>query len=172
MARQIKKRQKFSLNQKHPAEGLAEDYWGRGPRMLIHDSSFAWEGWGGKLRLGSGKCRLRIFDTRKAGGAGLTYLRPLVVVVTDLPDSPLSVKSCTSHVATKVSQRFHLDPQRMLWVEYYPAETYGMQGARLMPERFEAVDFTWLEGKAIYPKWRPLVPPLLDLVRDLVQETP
>ena len=34
--------------------------------MLIVDDVFAWEGWGGRLRLEAGKCRLKIFDLRKA----------------------------------------------------------------------------------------------------------
>ena len=33
--------------------------------MLIYDDIYSWEGWGGMLRLASGKCRLRIFDLKK-----------------------------------------------------------------------------------------------------------
>ena len=33
--------------------------------MLIYDDIFAWEGWGGELRLASGECRLRIIDLKK-----------------------------------------------------------------------------------------------------------
>jgi len=138
------------------------------PDMLIYDDTYHWEGWGGRLRLGSGKCRLRIFDLKKEDRRNLTYLRPILVVAADVSGSKMSIRSCASHIATKAVEDFNIDPSRMLWIEYYPGTTYGMKKEHRMPETYELVEFTWVEDKAIEPKWRPLKPPLLDRVKALI----
>ena len=135
--------------------------------MLIHDATFTWDGWGGKLQLASGKCRLRIYDRSKGSGAGVAFLRPFVIIVSDLPDSKMTIRSCAGHIATHVTEQFSIDPHRMLWVEYYPAITYGVDAEHTIPEQYVAVDFEWYKEKAISPKWRHLQPPLLDIIRDL-----
>ena len=136
--------------------------------MLIHDDIFAWSGWGGTLSLASGKCRLRLYDQKQNGSQSLTHLKSIIAVVSDIPNSKMSVKSCTSHVATKVAEEFNIDPQRMLWVEYYPESKYGVEGEHTIPEKLEAVEFTWFDGKAIKPKWRELEPPLREEIKKLV----
>jgi hypothetical protein len=35
----------------------------------------------------------------------------------------MSVRSCSSHIATMVSQTFHVAPSRMQVVEFYPRKT-------------------------------------------------
>jgi len=138
--------------------------------MLIYDAIYHWEGWGGTLRLGSGKCRLRIFDLKKGASKSLTYLKPVIVVVSDLPDSKISVRSCPGHIATGVVKAFNIDPHRMLYVEHYPATTYGERQEHAIPERYDAVEFTWHDDKAIRPKWRTLTPPMLDTLKQLVEK--
>lgn len=139
--------------------------------MLIHDDIYNWEGWGGKLRLASGKCRLRIFDRTpaKGGKKPITYLRPVIVVVSDVPDSKMTVRSCAGHVATSVAADFKIDPHRMLWVEYYPTVQYGKKNEYVIPEQYVAVDFTWNEERAVHPKWRQLKPPMLEVVKTLMK---
>ncbi len=143
--------------------------------MLIHDDIYSWEGWGGKLKLGSGKCRLRIFDLTKGGtradSPGFSHLKPIIALVSDVPDSKMSVKSCTGHIATHVARDFGIDPHRMVWIEHYPEKTYGPKGEHTIPEKFERVDLDWHEGAAIKPRWRTLKPEMLEVVRDLVAET-
>jgi hypothetical protein len=134
--------------------------------MLVHDDIFCWEGFGGKLRLGSGKCRLRIFDLGDSGKKWLAHLKPIIVVVSDIPESKLSTKSCISHIATSVTKKFNIDPQRMVLLEYYAGVTYGANDEHHIPERYDAVDFVWHGDKAIHPKWRTLKPPLLDIVKN------
>lgn len=136
--------------------------------MLIHDDIFSWSGWGGRLKLGSGRCRLRIYDLKEGDKKGLMHLRPVVVVISDVSGSNMSVKSCTSHIATLVAKEFNIDPHRMLWIEYYPENRYGADEIKVIPERFDAVEFAWHEDKAIQPKWRALKPPLLDEIRKLI----
>jgi hypothetical protein len=139
--------------------------------MLTYDNVYSWAGWGGKLRLGNGKCRLRIFDLRKDETAkGVSFLKPIIVVITDVPDSKMSIRSCTSHIATCVTNDFNIDPSRMLWIEYYPQTTYGQEGERVISERVEAVEFEWRNDKAIRPKWRPLTPQLLETVKNLISQ--
>jgi hypothetical protein len=80
------------------------------------------------------------------------------------------VRSCSSHIATSVSRDFDIDPDRMLFVEYFEEVLFGRENERRIPERFEAVDFTWHEGMAIKPKYRSLRPPLRLLLEQLVDE--
>ncbi|MEI6260032.1 MAG: hypothetical protein WCR46_09010 [Deltaproteobacteria bacterium] len=139
--------------------------------MLTYDNVYSWAGWGGKLRLGNGKCRLRIFDLRKDETAkGVSFLKPIIVVITDVPDGKMTIRSCTSHIATCVANDFNIDPSRMLWIEYYPQTTYGQEGERVISERLEAVEFEWRNDKAIRPKWRPLQPQLLEAVKELISQ--
>ena len=144
--------------------------------MLIYDDIFSWEGFGGVFRLAAGQCRLRIFDLAKGQPAKVALIKPMVVVVSDLSESTgplkkISVRSCASHIATSVARQFHIDPQRMTYVEYYPSSHYGEQGEHTIEAKFDVVDFTWFEEKALHAKWRPLVPPLRDLVAERVAET-
>ena len=139
--------------------------------MLIYDNIYTWEGWGGALRLGSGKCRLRIYDLEKSDSGSLTHLRPLIVLVSDVPESNMSVRSCAGHIATGVTKAFNIDPQRMLFVEYYPPTVYGEHKEHIISERYDAVEFIWHDDKAIQPKWRDLKPPMLDIVKQLVEDT-
>jgi hypothetical protein len=139
--------------------------------MIIYDEIYIWEGWGGALRLGSGKCRLRICDLEKSESAGIIYLRPIVVMVSDIPESGMSVRSCAGHIATGVVKEYNLDPHRMLYVEYYPPTAYGENKEHIIKERYDAVDFIWHDDKAIQPKWRALKAPMLDIIKQLVEDT-
>jgi hypothetical protein len=141
--------------------------------MVLYDDIFEWEGWGGKLKLARGRCRLWIFDLNQGRGRGLVHLRPIVVVASDLPRDTMmmgevSVRSASSHIATVVCRQFAIDPQRMQFVEYTPAETYGKKGEYVIQAGFDAVDFTWEDNLALFPKSRPLDSPLLDIVRELL----
>jgi hypothetical protein len=147
--------------------------------MLIHDDIYAWKGFGGLLGLAAGQCRLRIFDlgrdaTPRRGK--VMPIKPIVAVVSDLPGHDthmknVSVRSCTSHIATCVVRDFNIDPHRMLFVEYYPASTYGDRDQHQIPAVLDGVDFQWHENKALHPKWRPLQPPFFDKVMELIQRT-
>ncbi len=138
--------------------------------MLMHDGIYYWEGWGGKLKLANGKCRLRIFNREKSGEP-VTILRPFVVVVSDVEDSKMSIRSCAGHIATKVTAEFKINPNRMIWVEYYPAVRYGRKSEYKIAEQYILVDFVWKEGRALHPRWRPLNTPLLDTVINLMELT-
>lgn len=145
--------------------------------MIIHDDIFTWDGWGGVMRLASGKCRLRIIDLRKINPKGVTLMKPFVVVVEDLPsDGPfygrMSVRSCCNHIATQVSKKFNIDPARMLFVEYYPPKTYGKNKEYTVTERIETVELTWSDGKALNPSWKPMAEPMRGLILDLIRQPP
>ena len=142
--------------------------------MLIHDDIFSWEGFGGLLGLAAGRCRLRIFDL--ARGGKVMALKPMVVVVSDLPDTgpslkKVSVRSCTSHIATCVSRDFNVPPQRMLYLEYQPASTYGDRNQHHIAAKLDVVEFVWHDGKALHPKWRPLKAPMFQEVLALIEST-
>ena len=133
--------------------------------MLIFDDVLTWEGFGGKLKLGSGKCRLRIFDLNKGDQKDVAHLKPMIVVASDLPDSRMSVRSCSSHIATTVVRQFNIPPHRMQFVEYYPQKSYGEDGRKIIPEMLEAVEFVWKENMALHPRLKPLGPPLLGVLQ-------
>ncbi len=137
--------------------------------MRVHDGIYEWEGFGGRLKLASGRCRLRIYDLARESARGAVPLYATLVIVADVPGSPMSVRSCAGHVATAVARDFTIDPHRMLFVEYSPQSVYGEHGERVIPERYTAVDFNWTAGGAIQPKWRVLTPPLLDAIRQIVE---
>ena len=81
----------------------------------------------------------------------------------------MSVRSCASHIATNVTQQFKIEPERMLFIEYYPQTSYGEHNEHVIAEKYEVVDFTWHEGRAIEPRWRTLKPPLLDVIKGIVE---
>ena len=138
--------------------------------MLIYDDIYSWEGWGGMLRLASGKCRLRIFDLKKGNKKGLAHLRPIIVIAADVPESRMSVRSCCGHIATSIVREFNIKPHRMLFVEYYPETVYGEHGEHVISEKYDAVDFNWYEEKAIDPAWRTLKSPLLEVIKELMEK--
>lgn len=137
--------------------------------MMVYDDIFSWEGWGGQLRLASGECRLRIFDLQKENADGPAYLRPIIVIVSDIPESRMSVRSCTGHIATNVARQFTIEPDRMLYIEFYPETAYGEHNEHIIPEKYDVVEFTWHEGRAIEPRWRTLNPPMLDVIKEIVE---
>jgi len=81
----------------------------------------------------------------------------------------MSVRSCAGHIATCVSRDFKIDPHRMLYIEYTPVSIYGERQERLIPEKYDAVDFNWTEGGAIQPKWRTLQSPLTEVIKAVVE---
>ena len=139
--------------------------------MLIHDDLFVWEGFGGPLRLAHGKCRLRIYDLNQGDSKGLAHLKPIIVMVSDVPGSAMSVRSCISHVATQVTKQFGLSRQRANFIEHYPSRTYGQDNQHTIPERFEAAEFVWHEDKALHPSWKDVDPPLLDTLKNLIHQS-
>ena len=139
--------------------------------MLIYDDIYTWEGFGGILRLASGKCHLRIFDLKKNQRTGLAHLRPIIAIATDVADSRMSVRSCSGHIATSVARKFNIKPDRMMFIEYYPRKVYGELVDHVIEEKYDLVDFKWHDDKAIQPKWRALKPPLLDVVKELVERS-
>lgn len=146
--------------------------------MKIFDDIFIWDGYGGKFNLAAGRCRLRLFDLSKDENMAVPQLKPIIAVVSDLPGENLpalkkvSVRACISHVATTITHRFKIEPNRMVLVEYYPRETYGKKSEKIIPEKFDAVDLKWHGDKALFPNWRPLKPPLLETVRALMAGNP
>jgi len=138
--------------------------------MLIHNDLYSWEGFGGKLRLGSGICRLKIYDLGKRSSAGLSHIRPIIVMVTDVEESPMSVRSCIGHIATRVTQDFDIEPNRMMFIEHYPERIYGEKNDRVIPEKFDMVEFEWHSGKAIEPVWRSIKEPMLENLKDLISD--
>lgn len=136
--------------------------------MIIYNDIYSWEGLGRKFGLAVGKIRLRIFDLNTSGSGDVLQLRPIIVVVSDVPGEKISVKGWAGPLASYIVKDFDINYQRMMWIEYYPAAQYGQRKIKHIKEKFEVTEFTWAEGRAVQPRWRPLKPPLLDTIRELV----
>lgn len=139
--------------------------------MVVYDDIFDWEGWGGQLKLAKGRCRLQIFDLNRSDHKDVLHLRPMVVVASDLPregmmKGEVSVRSAAGHIATVVCRRFGIDPQRMQFVEYTPRETYGKHKEYVIEAGYDAVEFTWQDGLALFPRSKPLDPALTAVLRE------
>ncbi len=143
--------------------------------MKIYDDIYTWEGWGGKLKLGSGRCRMRIFDvSRRRKDDGVAHLKPVFIVVSDIPfdtvaPNQMTVKGVAGHIASQAVKDFGIDPHRMRWIEYYPAaEDENLRYSS--GERFDEVVFTWRDEDALYPGWKPVSPAMHDLIKELLEE--
>lgn len=139
---------------------------------LIYDGIHEWEGWGGTLRLGSGKCRLRLFELASDTAKNLVSLKSTVAVVSDVPDSTLSVRSCSTHVVVSIAEKYNIDVRRIMYVEYYPPSVFGPHQERSLPKRFEVADFTWYEHNAPQVKWRSLNTDLIEILEKYVTDAP
>jgi hypothetical protein len=93
----------------------------------------------------------------------------MIVIVSDVDGSPMSVRSCSGHIATSIARQFKIKPNQMLFIEYYPQTVYGQQREHKILEKYDLVEFSWHQDKAIEPKWRTLKSPLLDMVEELVE---
>lgn len=140
--------------------------------MVIYNDIYQWEGWGGALRLQSGRCRLRIIDLRNIPAKEISLIKPFIVMVSEVPLDKttrqfVSLRSCIGHVATRILREFELQRQRVLWVEYYPERRYGPKRDKVISERFDEVVFKWKDDVALQPSWKPVEPPLLDRLKEL-----
>jgi hypothetical protein len=145
--------------------------------LLIYDGIFEWDGWGGQLKLAKGRCRLWIFDLNCPGEKEVLHLRPMVVVASDLPRTGMmkgevSVRSAAGHIATVVSRKYRIDPPRMQFVEYTPRETYGKNNEYVIEAGYNAVEFTWQKGLALFPRIGSLDPSLRKIIMPLVEKAP
>jgi hypothetical protein len=143
--------------------------------MLIHDDVFEWDGWGGQLNLCSGQCRLRIFNLKDQKDNGLTPLKPYMVLTSELagkknPRSWVTMRSMAGHIATLICEKWNIDPQRMVYIEYYPGTSYGSEEEHHVSERMESAIFEWHENRAMNPVWHPLKSPLLEWLKEAIQE--
>jgi len=141
---------------------------------ILYNDVFKWDGFGGKLNLMSGDCKLCIFDLRS--DTKINQLKQFIVVLTDteadkksLGSTKMTIKSCSAHIATKVTKQFNISPSRMLWIEYYPLSTYGINNEKIIPERFDKIEFTWKDGLAFHPVIAPVSNPLLKMIKGLYE---
>ncbi len=90
-----------------------------------------------------GYCRLRIY-TRRGGH---------VVVLSEVANNPgQSVTAGSDIIATRLVERYQLNPESTLWIEHWPAD-YKAKGSE---DAYAAVNYRWVNGTAISPRWRRL----------------
>ncbi len=139
---------------------------------IIYDGMHEWEGWGGAFRLGSGKCQLRLLTLKSNAAKGLISLKSTVALVSDLPESRLSVRACPAHIVTSIAEKFDIDVRRIMYVEYYPESNYGPpHQERTLPARYEVAEFTWHTNSAPQVKWHSLKADVLKVVEKYVDSS-
>ena len=143
--------------------------------MKQYDDIYTWNGWGGKLRLASGNCQLCVFHFDPDKKGNLKRLKQTIVITQDILKKKrafgdMSIRSCAGHIATSVTKQFNIDPNRMLWVEYYPETSYGPQGKKVIAEDFFLTDFEWSEGRAMNPKRGKPSPELIEQIKKILKE--
>ena len=114
---------------------------------------------------------MQIYDLDQPGMMSITHIKPVIIIVSDVQESTLSVRSSASHIATKVTSEFYIEHQRMMWIEYYPEKTYGTVKTQNITEKYDIVEFVWHEDSAVNPHWRSLKPPLLDMIKEIIRAT-
>lgn len=103
----------------------------------VVDSSYAYEG----LSATGGRCRLRLYAVGAAA----------VAIATELADNPgTSITNAAPIIAAQVARNFRIDPARLVWVEHYGPESYGVEGE---PDRFARVTFSWEGQEARGSEW-------------------
>ena len=138
---------------------------------IIYDGIHEWEGWGGAFRLGSGKCRLRLLKLKSDAAKGLIFLKSAVAVVSDLPESRLSVRSCAAHIAASIAEKFDIDIRRIMYVEDYPESCYGLHNERRLPALYDVAEFTWGASNAPRVKWHSLKADVLEVIEKYIKST-
>jgi len=141
---------------------------------ILYNQIYYWDGFGGLLKLSSGSCMLRVVQLQKTDVA---FVKPYIVITEDIPpedpskkNQKLSIRSCCAHIATCITQKFTIDPNRMFWLEYYPESIYGVKQEKCIPEQYEVVSFVWEDKKAFQPSFRVLKPPVLEQVKTIHNE--
>jgi hypothetical protein len=66
----------------------------------------------------------------------------------------VSVTNACETIATEAVRRFGLDPERLVFIEHYPAD--GADSRHGQPERCASVTFLWHDQRAHRPRWRHL----------------
>ena len=120
---------------------------------IIYNDIFQWDGHGGKFKLASGNCNLLILDLRVS--ENVIHFKPYIIIAWDTlakahekAAQKLTIRSCTSHIATQITEKFNINPKQMLFVEYNPPSTYGQQNEKVIKERFDSIECSWKDGKA------------------------
>ena len=85
----------------------------------------------------------------------LPSIMSTLVVVTELDDNPgMSVTNAAEHLASQFCARKGISPNRLLWIEHYPAKG---EGRRTIRESWDFVSFGWDWSRGVFgePEWRP-----------------
>ena len=143
--------------------------------MKQYDDIYTWNGWGGKFRLADGSCQLCVFHFDPDKKEKIKRLKQTIVITQDILKKKrsfgeMSIRSCAGHIATSVTKEFNINPNRMLWVEYYPETTYGARGEKVISEDFFLTDFEWSQGRAMKPKRRKPNPGLIEQIKKILNE--
>ncbi len=86
------------------------------------------------------KCRIQIFE----------QVGRIVIVATELADnSGYSITNAAEQIVAEVCRKFNIDPEKLIWVEYYPPK-------KSTASRCELVQFNWDGQYFSRPRWASL----------------
>jgi hypothetical protein len=134
--------------------------------MIIFDDRYEWSGkktgtrhpvnwWGGS-------CRLKIIDLGKSK-PGIPMIKPMVIIVQDTGEGSSS-KICAPELVKYVCRDFHLDIQKIFWIEYNPIPESGFEVARFQP-------MAEISEETLFAvNWRPIRPNELEMIKPFCPE--
>ena len=89
------------------------------------------------------KCRIRIYKTSNND----------IVIATELKDNPgTPITNYAEQLATRIKYDYDIDPERLIWIEHYPARVYS--GDKIEKESYDIVKFEWDGEKYSKPEWK------------------
>ncbi|MDY0222058.1 MAG: hypothetical protein RBR67_13045 [Desulfobacterium sp.] len=122
--------------------------------MILHDTIYEWDGRSSDgekpVAWWPGAYRIRIVDLT-AGRPGMIHLKSRAVICRNR-DKGTSIRNCIENFARKVSQKYDLEIDRVLWVEIGQKDPRDVQIATLKK-------VSPMGGKDLYSaSWRPARP--------------
>ncbi len=89
------------------------------------------------------KCRIRIFKTADKD----------IVVASELRDNPgTSITHFAEYLATRIIFEYDIIPERLIWIENYPARTFS--GDKIERETYDFIEFKWDGENFSKPEWK------------------
>ncbi len=142
--------------------------------ITLYNGPYEWENDAPGAQQLRWQCHLHLLNLSQLPNLDFKLIRPMAVVATAITehDQPgnMSIRSFADQILTKACDDFHLDPMRVIFIEYVAPREFGRKERRRLPARLFAGDFRWHNGRALYPHWQELEDPLKATIQQLLDQ--